>query len=203
LEAIQTSRVVHTSAFALSRDPARSTILRALEIARQNDCLVTLDPNYHPYIWPDREDIQDVLIEAYQWVNITKPSLDDCHRLFGPGSSPVAYAERFLDWGAEVVALTMGAQGVLLATADGAPYHIKPSDARVADVTGAGDAFWAGLLVALLDGYLPPEAACFGQIVAETKIGTVGPVSAMPTRASLYQRLETTKHGSITRPGAD
>jgi fructokinase len=195
--------VVHTSAFALSREPARSTILRALEIARQNDCLVTLDPNYHPSIWPDLADIQSVLIEAYQWVNVTKPSLDDCQRLFGPGSSPVAYAERFLNWGAEIVALTMGGEGVLLATSDGAFHHIKPSDARVADVTGAGDAFWAGLLVALLDGYPPPEAACFGQIVAETKIRTVGPVSQMPTRASLYRQLEKTKHESITHSGAD
>jgi fructokinase len=203
LEAIKTSRVMHTSAFALSREPARSTILRALEIARQNDCIVTLDPNYHPRIWPDLADVQGVLTEVYQWVNITKPSLDDCYRLFGAGLSPIAYAERFLNWGAEVVALTMGDQGVLLATTNGGSYQIKPSDARVADVTGAGDAFWAGLLVALLDGYPPPEAACFGQIVAETKIRTVGPVSEMPTRAGLYQRLETIKHGSITRPGVD
>jgi fructokinase len=121
-------------------------------------------------------------------------------RLLGPDLSPVAYAERFLGWGPEIVALTMGAQGVLLATADGTLSHIKPSEVAVADVTGAGDAFWAGLLVALLDGYSPDEAACFGQIVAEAKLGIVGPLIQMPDRVSLYRRLEAIKQESIAQP---
>jgi fructokinase len=91
----------------------------------------------------------------------------------------------------------MGAEGVLLMTAGARSYHIKPSDATVADVTGAGDAFWAGLLVALLDGYPPHEAACVGQIVAEAKISAVGPMARMPDRSSLYQQLNTLKQDSI------
>lgn len=202
-EAIRASRVVHTSAFALSREPARTTILQAIKTARQNGCLVSLDPNYHPRIWPDVADFQSVLMEAYRSVSITKPSLDDCARLFGPGLSPFAYSERFLNWGPEIVALTMGRQGVLLSTADGTVHRIKPSNAVVADVTGAGDAFWAGLLIALLDGYAPYEAACFGQMVAEAKISVVGPLPKLPDRASLYQRLEETKEELITKPPHD
>ncbi len=198
LEAIKTSRVVHTSAFALSREPARSTILRSLKIAQQGGCMVSLDPNYHPHVWPDVADFHSVLADAYRWTDITKPSLDDCTRLFGPGLSPAAYVERFLDWGAEIVALTMGQQGVLLATDDGDFYHIKPGDIEVADVTGAGDAFWAGLLTAMLDGHSPHEAACLGQIVAEIKIGTVGPAPRMPDRAELYRRIETVACELIT-----
>jgi len=202
-EAIHSSRIVHTSAFALSREPARTTILQAIKTARQNGCLVSLDPNYHPRIWPDVADFQSVLLEAYRSVSITKPSLDDCARLFGPSLSPLAYTERFLSWGPEIVALTMGQQGVLLSTADGTVHRIKPSNAVVADVTGAGDAFWAGLLIALLDGYPPYEAACFGQMVAETKISVVGPLPKLPDRASLYQRLEETKEELITKPPHD
>ncbi|MGD2143289.1 MAG: PfkB family carbohydrate kinase, partial [Anaerolineae bacterium] len=39
LEAVRASRIVHTSAFALSRDPARGTILQLLRAARKHDCL--------------------------------------------------------------------------------------------------------------------------------------------------------------------
>lgn len=198
LEAIRASRIVHTSAFALSREPARSTILHALQIAQQNNCLVSLDPNYHPQIWPDFDDFQSVLLEAYQFVNITKPSLDDSIRLFGSDLPPTTYAERFLAWGPDTVALTMGPQGVLLSTAEGGQFHIKPSNTTVADVTGAGDAFWAGLLTALLDGYLLQEAACLGQIVAEVKVSTFGPVLRMPERTELYRQMEIIKHRSIT-----
>ncbi len=197
LAAIKTSRAVHTSAFALARDPARTTILQALETARQSGCLVSLDPNYHPRIWPDVADLPGVLREACQFAHITKPSLDDCIRLFGPDLSPMAYVEQFLSWGPEIVALTMGSQGVLLATADGSRVRIKPGDVDVADVTGAGDAFWAGLLTALLDGYPPAEAACAGQMVAEAKVGTVGPLPQMPDRTTFYQRLELLKQESI------
>ncbi len=197
IEVIKKSRVVHTSAFALARDPARTAILRALKMARQSGCLVSLDPNYHPRIWPDVADLLDVLKEAYQSVHITKPSLDDCQRLFGPDLSPLTYVERFLSWGPEIVALTMGPQGVLLATPEGSRTLIKPGDVVVADVTGAGDAFWAGLLTALMDGYAPEEAACVGQMVAEVKISTVGPVPQMPDRTSFYRRLEVVKQESI------
>jgi fructokinase len=197
LAAIKTSRAVHTSAFALSRDPARTTILQALEMARQNGCLVSLDPNYHPRIWPDVPDLPAVLREAYQFAHVTKPSLDDCQRLFGADLPPLACVERFLSWGSEIVALTMGAKGVLLATADGSRAHIKVGHVEVADVTGAGDAFWAGLLTALLDGYPPAEAACVGQMVAKAKISTVGPVPQMPDRSSLYQQLAVLKQESI------
>jgi fructokinase len=190
LEAIKASRIVHTSAFALAREPARSTILRSLKAAQESGCMVSLDPNYHPHNWPDVADFHSVLADAYRWTDVTKPSLDDGVRLFGPGLPPVAYVERFLDWGAKIVALTMGAQGVLLSTAEGISAHIEPSDVAVADVTGAGDAFWSGLLIALLDGYPPYEAARLGQIVAELKIGTVGPLPQMPDRDSLYRRLE-------------
>jgi fructokinase len=198
LEAIKASRVVHTSAFALAREPARSTILRSLKVARQNGCMVSLDPNYHPHNWPDVADFHSVLADAYRWTDITKPSLDDCTRLFGPGLSPVTYVERFLDWGAEMVALTMGQQGVLVATDDGDFFHVQSNDAEVADVTGAGDAFWAGLLTGMLDGHSPDEAACLGQIVAEIKIGTVGPVPRMPDRAALYRRIKTVACELIT-----
>jgi sugar/nucleoside kinase (ribokinase family) len=48
-------------------------------------------------------------------VSLTKPSLDDCIRLFGAGQTPETYAAHFLAWGAWQVVLTMGSAGILLA----------------------------------------------------------------------------------------
>jgi len=188
-QAVKKARAVHTSAFALSREPARSTILHLLQTARENDCLISLDPNYHPRIWPDLGDFSSVLKRAFKFVDVTKPSIEDCTRIFGPGLSPEEYAGRFLDCGAGAVALTMGSQGVLLLTADGAHHRITPNDIEVADVTGAGDAFWSGLLMALLDGYSIFQAVTFGQRVAEIKISAVGPLSDSFDRFALYANL--------------
>ena len=190
-EAIERARVVHTSAFALSREPARAAVLRSLKAAREKGCLVSLDPNYDPRIGPDVEDFQEVLEEAFQFVMVTKPSRDDCARLFGPGLPPEDCIRRFLDWGADIIALTMGESGVLLATAAGDRFRIASGKVNVVDTTGAGDAFWAGLLTGLLDGFLPQQAARLGQAVAEAKIGRVGHLPPTIDRAALYRELDS------------
>lgn len=196
--AAASSRIVHTSAFGLSREPARTTILSALEIAQKAGAIVSLDPNYHPKNWPDTPDFLSLLRSAYQYVTLTKPSLDDCLRIFGPNQEPQEYARRFLDWGCQTVALTMGSKGLLLATSTGGLYHFKSSSVPVVDATGAGDAYWAGFLSALLDGASAIEAAKMGLVVAEIKLGLVGPLKQLPDPKKLRQRSESFRFTTIS-----
>ncbi len=194
LDAVAHCRLVHTSAFAVSRDPARSTILQALKVAQDNQALVSFDPNYHPSIWPDVQDFTHLLERIYQNVDITKPSLDDCERIFSSGLEPWGYVQRFLDWGAKIVILTMGSQGVLLATTQGERYRLFANQLHVEDVTGAGDAYWAGFLTAILSGNSPLDAACQGQALAEIKIGTVGPLTHAPDRATIEEIKQSIRY---------
>ncbi len=187
-KAAATSRIVHTSAFGLSRNPARTTILKALEIASQAGNLVSLDPNFHPKIWPDDSSFLTTLEAAYQYVTITKPSLDDCIRLFGAGQKPADYVRQFFEWGCQTVVLTMGAQGLVVATTSDDMYKIEANTINVADSTGAGDAFWAGFLSAILDGEKILDAARRGQVLAEMKVGAFGPLDDIPDNEHLQQR---------------
>lgn len=182
------SRIVHTSAFGLSRDPARTTILKALKIASESGNIVSLDPNYHPKIWPDDSAFLSTLESAYQYVTLTKPSLDDCVRLFGPGYEPADYIQRFIDWGCQTVILTMGAEGLLLASSSSDRYKIEANTVQVADSTGAGDAFWAGFLSAILEGDSILDSARKGQVLAEVKVGAFGPLSDLPDKDFLQER---------------
>lgn len=196
-QVIASSRIVHSSAFALAREPSRSAVLETLNFAHDNGCLVTFDPNYHPKTWPDSGGINEHLISVYHHVDVTKPSLDDCVRIFGERMSPENYAERFLEWGPSIVLITKGSEGVYLATSAGDNYEIFPKKVDVADVTGAGDAFWAGFLTAILDGSSPLEAACFGQVVAEAKVGVMGPITDMPDLEELTERAQSVKYTKI------
>ena len=66
------------------------------------------------------------------------------------------YLRQFLDWGCQVVLLTMGKDGLLLATAAGQIAHFHSDPVRVVDATGAGDAYWAGFFDAYLDRSFSP-----------------------------------------------
>jgi fructokinase len=197
LEAVANCRLIHTSAFAISRNPARETILQAFKIAHDNGALISFDPNYHPSVWPDVQDFNALLEKVYRNVDITKPSLDDCERIFSSGLAPREYAQRFIQWGAKIVILTMGSDGVLLATAKGEQYRLFANEITVEDVTGAGDAYWAGFLTAILQGKTPIQAARHGQALAEIKIGTVGPLTQAPDPSDLEDIARSIRYQAL------
>ena len=93
-EAIHRARVVHSSTFALSREPCRSAVIEAFRRAQEMGKIVSLDPNYSRRVWPDYKEAQGVIREAYRHVNVTKPSADDARaivnaaRLVGAGGKP-------------------------------------------------------------------------------------------------------------------
>ena len=119
-------------------------------------------------------------MDFFKLITVIKPSLDDSRRIFGSGMEPAEYLDRFLELGPRLVALTMGDQGSLIGTADGERVHILPNPVEVLDVTGAGDAYWTGLLVGLYEGHSAHSAAKLGQVVAEYKISFLGPVNEFP-----------------------
>ena len=82
----------------------------------------------------------------------------------------------------------MGPAGVLLANAGGFSFLPIPH-VEVVDVTGAGDSFLSGLLLATLDGYSIVDAIYVAQEVAAIKLRQVGPLSHAVDRVALYERL--------------
>lgn len=188
-EAVERARVIHASTFALSREPCRSAVERAFQLAKTHGKIVSLDPNYSRQIWPNHREASQVLERMLGYATITKPSLDDATRIFGPGEEPEAYIERFHAMGPPVVVLTMGADGVLLSGGDDTT-HIPARSVEVVDATGAGDSFWAGFLTALLDGNSLERCVLFAREIVEQKLTTVGPLPDQIDRAAVYASVD-------------
>jgi len=189
-ESVERARVVHASTFALSREPCRSAVRKVFELAHEQGKIVSLDPNYSARIWPHHKEARNVLKEMYQYVNITKPSLDDAGRIFSREYGPEQYIEMFHEMGAETVILTMGKEGVLISDDGHLLGHVPARPVEVKDATGAGDAFWAGFLVALLDGNSLERCVLFARELVELKLGRVGPLPMEIDRQQLYARME-------------
>jgi sugar/nucleoside kinase (ribokinase family) len=192
-DSVEQAKIVHASTFALSREPCRSAIEKAFELARQRGKIISLDPNYSRQIWPDYREAQEVIARLLGYATITKPSLDDARRLFGPEKSPEEYVALFHEMGPEIVVLTMGAGGILLSE-NGRSTRIPARPIQVVDATGAGDSFWAGFLVALLDGNPLERCALFAREIVERKLTTVGPLPYNIDRGEIYAILDGSAH---------
>ena len=191
-EMIERARAVHASAFSLSRDPQRLAIRRAMRLGARLGKLVSLDPNYDPRVWPDRDEAWEVIAEVLPYVSVVKPSLEDARRLFDPNMEDdaleAACLETFHDLGADTVIFTRSG-GVVTVSEGGEIERVGPlPKVRVENVTGARDAFWSALLVARLDGKEWADCIRFAHEVASIKLGIEGHVERMIDREAFYQK---------------
>ncbi|PEN14873.1 carbohydrate kinase [Longibacter salinarum] len=180
-EVLRDARIVHTTAFALSREPARSTILSLFRIAKDGGAKRSIDVNYAPRIWPDRDEAISILKDVVGNASYVKVSDDDLRRLFGPTDQGVRGVHRLHDWGAESVCLTRGPDGCRVSWNDGASHAELPATPvpDIADATGAGDAFWGGFLSAQIRNCTPAEGARIGMEVAAQKLKSIGPLTSL------------------------
>ena len=179
--------ILHTTAFALSQEPARGNIIRAFtDAAATTDVVLSTDFNYADKIWGgDRTAGLSALRNLAAAGALVKVSDVDYERLFGePATDHAAAAKRILGFGARLVCLTLGGEGCYVATADEA-FHLPARPVEVRDTTGAGDAFWAGFLAAFANGHPAGTCARAGRSLAEQKLTVVGPVLRRQTVADL------------------
>jgi len=188
-ESIRRARVIHASTFALASPATRAAIRQAFEMGHEMHKVISLDPNYSPRLWPDRAEALRVLAGLYPYATLTKPSLDDAQRLFGEKLNPEAYIRRFHELGAETVVLSMGMKGSLLSQQGESAIYFPARHMPVVDATGAGDAFWAGFLMAFLDGRSLPQCVLFGREIVEMKLRSVGPLQAKIDRKRIYATI--------------
>ena len=86
-----------------------------------------------------------------------------------------------LDKGVQAAIVTLGAQGALLVRPD-QTLHVAGVSVDAFDTTGAGDAFMAGLAVALAEGKTLEEAARFGNLAGALSTIKPGAMPSLPTR---------------------
>jgi fructokinase len=191
-EAIERAKVIHVSMWPLSREPSRSAVEQVFHFAEKYDKIISLDPNYSSQLWPDYPEAKAVIQHMMGYATITKPSLDDAKRLLGDGQSVEEYIAQFHEMGPRVVVLTMGADGMVLSI-EGEQTFIPAQPVDVVDATGAGDAFWAGFITALLEGYPLKRCALFAREVVGQKLTTVGPLPDNIDQQALYARIDAHK----------
>lgn len=89
-----------------------------------------------------------------------------------------------LDKGPQLVIVTLGADGVFVASQD-AQFTVGGYSVPVVDTTGAGDVFNGALTVAMAEGASIKEAAQFASAAAALSVGQAGAMSSIPKRSAI------------------
>lgn len=181
------ARLFHTTCFALSKEPAQTNIMLAAKMAAENGVQLSIDANYAQKIWNNRTEAQKIVATYCSYGAIVKVSDVDWSRLYpNKPFEKTAVATHFLSLGAKEVCVTLGEEGSYVN--DGKEsYSIGIVPIKVADTTGAGDAFWSGYLTAWLDGKSLKERALAGRKMASIKLQHLGPLENKIDKAVLYK----------------
>jgi sugar/nucleoside kinase (ribokinase family) len=143
---------------------------------------VVVPASDHP---PTLDDLRPVL----PYVDMFTPNNVEAAMLTGE-SDPVRQAHLFLDAGCAVAAITQGSEGALLMSAS-ETLEMPAVPVEVVDMSGAGDAFVAGLIVGLLARWSLEETLRFAGLIGASACTRLGCTDGVLTRLEAEAYLQT------------
>jgi ribokinase len=161
-------------------------VRRAAELAARQQVPVLLNPA------PARSLPAELLAQVdYLVPNESEAALLTGQAVFDPDTARLA-AEMLHRRGVAVVVITLGARGALLSTT-GRQQHVPAFPVTVVDTTAAGDAFIAGLGLAIASGRTLAGAVRFAAAAGALATTKLGAQPSLPPLAAVERLLETTR----------
>lgn len=195
-ELLKRCKIFHFGSLSLTNEPSRGTTLEAIHIAKETGALISYDPNYRESIWADSVQAIDMMKSAIKYVDVMKVSDDECLLLTGEDDYQKA-AEKLLDMGPKLIAVTLGGEGVFIMTKAGRG-QVQAFHTQVIDTTGAGDSFWGGFLSQFLKYQKKPEdmewselfkCAQYGNATASLCVRKRGGIPSIPSKEDVEKLL--------------
>ena len=171
----------------VSVEPARSTQLEMLarrgRPAAGTGRHTVLDLDWRPMFWPSPGRAREEYAAMLGHVDVVVGNRAEAEVAVGT-ADPVEAARRLLAAGVRLAMIKQGAEGVLVATADGMT-TVPPHRVEVVCGLGAGDAFGAALAHGLLAGWDPVDIAVHANAAGAIVASRLSCADAMPTLAEL------------------
>jgi fructokinase len=148
---------VHTGSLAAWTEPGAGVIEAHLRTVRRDGAaIVSYDPNIRPLLMPDHAAAVATVERSIGLAHVVKASAEDLGWLY-PDSSIEDVLRVWAALGPALVVVTDGANGAHAVTAAGQVWTAPGRKVDVVDTVGAGDAFMAGLINALVRTGLVPD----------------------------------------------
>ncbi len=195
MDAINSVPVFWTTGSVLSEEPARSAAMDALAMrARSPHTIIDID--YRPSFWDSAAQATEFISPALDLCTVVVGNRDECEVAVGT-RVPDQAADRILERGVSLAIVKLGAEGVLVATAESRSV-ISPIPVTVVCGLGAGDAFGGSLCHGLLAGWDATEivsranaagAIVAGRLMCSDEMPTAGEIDHLITTGLVPQRV--------------
>lgn len=184
-------RLLHVGSAAAFSTPGNYAVEDALSQCHGTS-LVTFDPNIRPALIPPHRESLAAFERIVSLTNVVKLSDEDADWLY-PGGASSEKAAHILTLGPDLVVITQGSEGALLAGRH-ASIVVPSVPVTVADTIGAGDSYMAALIYSLLNttetDYDVAALSRIGRVAAAAAAITVSRAGAQPpSRAELLAQL--------------
>jgi 2-dehydro-3-deoxygluconokinase len=189
---IAAADVLHLTGITAALGTApRAAVERAIQVARDAGTLVSFDVNHRATLWPD-DEAAPVLARQAATADLVFAGPEEARLLLGrpPGSGPTGFedgealARELAKRGPATVVVKLGALGALALSGDEA-HRAAALPVAVVDPVGAGDAFVAGYLSAVVGGGSVPDRLRTGNACGAAVCAVAGDWEGLPTRAEL------------------
>jgi 2-dehydro-3-deoxygluconokinase len=178
------ARILHCTGItpALSAS-AREATFAAVEVARAAGAMVSFDPNHRAALWTAPE-AAGVFRDLAAKADVVLAGEPEAEMILGARLAPDEAARRIARLGPSHAIVKLGARGAV-ACADGESRSAPALRVRATDPVGAGDAFAAGYLAALLAGEDGAAALAAGCAVGAWAVTVDGDWEGLPRREEL------------------
>ena len=158
---------------------AGNTMRELLEIRGRSSHTV-IDLDWRPMFWDSPEQASEAISPMLDHVTIAIGNKDECEIAVGTRDMNEA-ADRLLERGLEMAVMKLGADGVMIATADGTRVSVPPYLVDVVCGLGSGDAFGGAFCHGLLEGWDPETIIKWGNAAGAIVAGRLMCADDMPT----------------------
>ena len=191
-EVLSGASFVNFGSIPLIREPSRSAVHRAADLAEKLDVPLAFDVNFRGHLWKSPEAAREVVDPLLDRSQVIKMGDDELSPMLGT-EDPQEAAEMLLDRGATLALISLGPDGAVYATPEFSGHVPAFEVDEILDATGAGDAFLAAALTHLSESAWDEEnvreATRRGTVAGAIACTAYGAMSALPTRDELERSL--------------
>ena len=175
----------------LSAEPSRSAHHAA--VAARQGGMTVLDLDHRPRFWPDEATATRAVGEMLTHVDVAIGNLEECRVTVGE-TDPERAADALLDRGVDIAIVKQGMAGTLAKSRDDRTF-VPPTQVKVLNGLGAGDAFGGAVCHGLLSGWDLHRTVAFASAAGAIVASRLECSTAMPTTAEVEDLLLSTADG--------